>query len=354
MAWERTYSLSPQTIIPCFPRSGVLVPLASFYTKSYYITKFLSIVFVWSWWSWLYQVTCSWLLFSQQIPECWDKKLVYVIKVLGGVLTTASSPLVSYPSVVFQLKKTCPYLSCIHRWHVTKHSSTFCAWVFHISFATLLKLLEYSWEGMMSRWRFYLQMLIWKDTAQLSFVSVHWIWHLLSAFLLSVFLLHCWLSFRYSNKWKWRLWWLECLQPSFSLSQCFIWRALWQHGTAASSYRALQQFTATFWSASNCFKFYQSFWFDGTLSDNHDHFTKYEFLYDELQSCGRQFTHVKVTGTLLFVLFANDLPQSIFTFSLITTLKINPFHSWNPYLVTRILWLAFCKKVLSKNVWIAS
>ena len=61
---------------------------------------------------------------------------------------------------------------------------------------------------------------------------------LLPFFSLSSFLPHCCLSFRYSNKWKWRLWWLECLQPSFSLSQC-IWRALQQHGTAASC-RALQ------------------------------------------------------------------------------------------------------------------
>lgn len=57
-----------------------------------------------------------------------------------------------------------------------------CAWVFHISCATLLKPLEYSWEGMMSRWRVYLQMLIWTDTDQLAFVSVHRLWCLFFAF----------------------------------------------------------------------------------------------------------------------------------------------------------------------------
>lgn len=43
----------------------------------------------------------------------------------------------------------------------------------------------------MSRWRFYLQMLIWTDTDQLSFVSVHRIWHLFCSFLSSTFLCYC-------------------------------------------------------------------------------------------------------------------------------------------------------------------
>lgn len=40
---------------------------------------------------------------------------------------------------------------------------------------------------------------------------------------------------------------------------------------------------------------------------------------------------------------------SVFCLSLITMLKLDPFHSWNPYLVTQMLWPALHQNILSEN-----
>lgn len=143
---------------------------------------------------------------------------------------------------------------------------------FRISFATLLKWLEYSWDEVMSRWRIYLQMLIWMGTNQLSFVSLHGLWHLFCA-------LHkvSYLSFslpRCSCKWEWRVWWLECLQPS-----PFHWRAL-QWPCSASCWALWWPCSAKSWPASSSFKFFWPLWFDGFLPSHHDLLPKHEFLYD--------------------------------------------------------------------------
>lgn len=297
------------SLAACFRSSGFYSLQRGFIQKPTIVYNQIWVQLSLSWRNLLYPVACSWQLLSRQMPECQDKKLINIIQVLS-VLTVVSS----LPQVIFQLyfNWSKPVPACLASTGDTLSNIYFLCTGVSYFLSYLVKIV-----GIFMRGNDVQMEVLPADvnldghrSAHICFSS----WNMafarcLSLSLLSffsVFFPHCCLSFRYSNKWKWRLWWLECLQPSFSLCQCFVWRAFQQHSTAASS-RALQWLTASSGPASSCFQLYGSFWFDGTLSDNHDLLTKHEFLHDEFQFYGRQFTLVQVTGRLLLVQFADDL-----------------------------------------------